>query len=853
MLFGPAAVSAGDGEAAALRKGWSAALLRIRATTTESDDGLEPRDAHWTSLEVEFPVECDWALQDGGPEFLRDLVGPDAGRRLRECASRAIAELGPAGGTLRRELETLPRGEPDETPAALDLYARAAEARRGLRLAFLLEKAPRLIFMKHANLGGSHYAYTEGQSDAQDERHFEPGASLCLLQMRGTRGDVRTLLATEEGSFRDPDVDFDGRRVLFAWKKSDRGDDYHLYELDVETGAVVQITAGLGFADYEGMYTPAGDVIFNSTRPVQTVDCWWTEVSNLYTCARDGRFLRRLAFDQVHDNFPALLPDGRVLYTRWDYNDRGQIFVQGLFVMRPDGSGQAAFYGNNSWFPTSLLHARGIPGTTKVVAIASGHHTLQMGKLALVDPGRGTEENAGVLLIAPVRETPAERADIYGQDGELFQYPYPLAEDMFLAAMSPLGRARGSPRFSIYLVVADGRRELLAADPAISCNQPLPLAPRPRPPALPSVADHGEADGMFLLQDVHAGPGLAGVPRGAVKKLRVVALEYRAAGVRTNFSLGPGGDAQASTPISIGNGAWDVKRVLGEATVRRDGSAWFRVPARTPVYFQVLDARGYALQTMRSWATLQPGEVVSCAGCHEEKSVPPCVGPVPMALRAGPETLRPPHDLPRGFSFIRDVQPILDRHCIACHTRRGERPAAEPSSLAEPAGPEAPAVTEAFSLRGETTAEEISGRAWSDAYLALTASRPLSLDGCPPALAGDPEGRLVRWVSAQSAPPRLAPCSTGAVASPLMRMLENGHRGVRLSAAELRTIACWIDLAVPYCGDYLEANVWSEEDREKYARFEEKRRRSEAIERRAREDLRAWRAARGADAGAAGG
>ncbi|HAK95521.1 MAG TPA: hypothetical protein DCM87_11070, partial [Planctomycetes bacterium] len=490
-----------------------------------------------------------------------------------------------------------------------------------------------------------------------------------------------------------------------------------------------------------------------------------------------------------------------------------------------------------------------IPGTTKVVAIASGHHTLQMGKLALVEPGLGTEENAGVRLIAPVRETPAERVDLYGQEGELFQYPYPLAEDTFLVAMSPLGWSRDPPRFGIYLVTAGGRRELLAADPAISCNQPLPLAPRPRPPALPAVADHRENGGAFLLQNVYSGPGLAGVSRGAVKKLRVVALEYRAAGVCTNFSLGPGGDSQASTPISIGNGAWDVKRVLGEATVYEDGSAWFGVPARTPVYFQALDARGYALQTMRSWATLQPGERVSCAGCHEEKSMPPRVGPVPMAMRAGPETLRPPCDPPRGFSFARDVQPILDRHCIACHTRRGERPAAEPSRLAEPAGAEAAAITEAFSLRGETTAEEISGRAWSDAYLALTAPRPLSLYGYPPALTGDPEGRLVKWVSAQSPPPMLAPCSTGAVASPLMRMIERGHRGVRLSAEELKTIACWIDLAVPYCGDYREANVWSEENREKYARFEEKRRRSEAIERRAMEELRASRTARGEDAG----
>ena len=129
-----------------------------------------------------------------------------------------------------------------------------------------------------------------------------------------------------DGVLRDPDVSYDGRRVLFAWKKSLDEDDYHLYEFDVATGRVRQLTSGLGFADYEGVYAPNGQIIFNSTRCVQTVDCWWTEVSNLYTCDGDGRYLRRLGFDQVHTNYPTVMPDGRILYTRWEYSDRGQMF-----------------------------------------------------------------------------------------------------------------------------------------------------------------------------------------------------------------------------------------------------------------------------------------------------------------------------------------------------------------------------------------------------------------------------------------------------------------------------------------------------------------------------------------------
>ena len=150
----------------------------------------------------------------------------------------------------------------------------------------LRQQYPQWIFTKHHTLGGSHYAYTEGQSDAQHERQFNPGAALCRLDLEGDQARVSTLIEDSDGVIRDPDVSWDGRHVLFAWKKSDREDDYHLYEMAVADGSVRQLTDGLGFADYEGVYLPNDDILFNSTRCVQTVDCWWTEVSNLYTCDR---------------------------------------------------------------------------------------------------------------------------------------------------------------------------------------------------------------------------------------------------------------------------------------------------------------------------------------------------------------------------------------------------------------------------------------------------------------------------------------------------------------------------------------------------------------------------------------
>ncbi|MBI5686498.1 MAG: hypothetical protein HZC54_15625 [Verrucomicrobia bacterium] len=802
----------------------------------------------WEQVERDFPVEWDWAIQDGGLDFPTWFAADGNADAEKKMIARALEELG-AG---REELDALCRcNAPPDDPRWLSLYIKFCEQRRAIRLKTVLAQSPKIVFTKHQTIRPSFFAYTEGQSDAQAERHFHPGSSLCLLEMDGTRAKARTLLEDPTGAIRDPAVSYDGRRVLFAWKKSLNEDDYHLYEMDVATRRIRQITSGLGFADYEPCYLPNGDIVFSSTRCVQTVDCFTTEVSNLYTCDKDGRYLRRLGFDQVHTVYPAMTDDGRVTYTRWDYNDRGQVFPQGLFQMNPDGTAQAALYGNNSWFPTTIAHARGIPGSQKLVAIFCGHHSPQTGKLGLIDPSKGREENSGAQLIAPARETKAERIDSYGQQGELFQYPYPLNETEFLVTYAPLGRdfekeKRSQPRdivaarFGIYYMTLDGRRELIVSDPNLPCNQPFPLAARPKPALRPSLVDYRKTTGSYYMQDIHAGPGLEGVPRGTIKKLRVVAIDFRAAVIGGNGSGGPGGAAFISTPIAIGNGAWDAKIVLGDAKVYDDGSAFFTVPARTPVYFQALDEKGRAVQTMRSWSTLQPGENQSCVGCHENKNAAPPPQRSTIALKAGAQALEPFYGSPRGFSFAKEIQPILDRKCVSCHNDReaaaklfSADPRKRPAASA-PADPK-----KVFSLLGAPVLDAVAKRNWSDAYLVLTQSYPDERRKKKPAdsecgcerFRGWFEGRLVNWAGSQSVVSMLPPYFAGSTKSELVAMLERGHRGVTLTREEMEKLCAWIDLFVPFCGDYKEAHAWTEQELARYDHYYEKRRRMEAVER----------------------
>lgn len=324
------------------------------------------------------------------------------------------------------------------------------------------------------------------------------------------------MLPDRWGVIRDPDVSYDADALLIAWKKSTRNDDYHLYELDADGKHVRQLTFGLGVADYEGVYLPDDTIAFASSRVEQSVPCWYTEVSNLYKMNRNGSFIRRLAVDQVHAWHPQPTDDGRIVYSRWDYNDRAQVFPQALFQMNLDGTGQAALYGANSWFPTSLLHARQVPGTQRFLAVASGHHTWQQGKVVEIDPNLGRNEGEGMAFVAPRRQHPYERVDAAMQQRGLRLSISAGRRGVHcqLGWSRPRGQEPRIPRaFRSVLVRLRRAREWLAGDDELSCLSAIPLRPRPRGHVRPDTVDYDAREGEFYVEDVYAGGGMRGVAR----------------------------------------------------------------------------------------------------------------------------------------------------------------------------------------------------------------------------------------------------------------------------------------------------------------------------------------------------
>ena len=689
--------------------------------------------------------------------------------------------------------------------------------RRAARLAPVARFAKKWVYCRHWVMGGSHYAYTEAISDAHAERTFlKIGSSLCMAEYAPSGlWKETTLLETKDGCFRDVDVSPDGKRILYSFKASDRGDDFHLYEMELATRKVRQLTSGKGVADYEGCYLPDGRILFNSTRCMQIVDCWWTEVSNLYRCEADGSKITRITYDQVHDNYPTLTWDARILYTRWEYNDRSQMYPQPLLSMNVDGTNPRAYYGGNSWFPTTLIHARAVPNSPLFFGICTGHHSLQPGELMRFDPREGREEAQGAWQLEPLRRAKARKVDADGQQGRVAAYPYPIDEDNVVLSFLPRGWKRNAhghlhsrdhkAPFALYWTDVHGARELLVAQKGkVPCGRPVPVRARDLPNRSSVVPDESLKTGVVAIRDVYVGDAMKGVPRGMVKSMRVVSIDYRPAGIGHSGNAGPGGGGLSCTPPALGNGTWGVKRVLGEVPVAEDGSVVVEVPCRTPIYYMLLDENGRMVQSMRSWTTLQPGETASCVGCHEPLNQAPDFRSGNVESGRALASLKRP---PRGFSFTKDVQPILNRRCVTCHNPQ--------KNEAIPDFTDAPA------------ADARSKRCWSRAYVSLTKARQFSVNRSDQHWGANPDNPkgYVNWIHSASVPTPIPPLANGSRVSRLFtEKLDKGHaKGI--TDAEKRTIACWIDLGIPFCGDYFEANDWNEKELERWNYFSEKRKR----------------------------
>ena len=587
------------------------------------------------------------------------------------------------------------------------------------------------------------------------------------------------------GAFLSPDLSYDGTQALFCyvecrgdprhgyrreeqgnyWSEHwDPGRAYHIFKVNVNGTGLEQLTDG-PWNDIHPCWLPDGRVAFVSERRGGFLRCGRVcPTYTLYQMQGDGSFIRPLSYHETHEWLPSVDHHGMIVYTRWDYVDRDSDIAHHLWLTYPDGRDPRGPHGNyprireqRPWMEMSI---RAIPNSHKYIATAATHHGQHFGSLIIIDLRQEDDHSTGqIRRITPETMFPeAESAPGVpftprgrGNKGQVYGTPWPLNEDFYLAVYDPQQQ-----HHDLYLVDAFGNRELLYHDPDIACSDPIPLRPRSVPPVIPAQTHYAEEPGeqpdkgTVAVMNVY--DALRPYPEGTrLKELRLI-------------QLFPKSTPHPDDPW-IGHGDQSVARgSLGTVPIEEDGSAYFEAPAGVSFYFQALDERGLAVQTMQSDTYLHPGEHLSCMGCHEPKQLSPNLpSRQPQALQKPPARLKPEPDGSHPLQFSRLVQPVLDAKCISCHNVDGDEPCLDGNIFVE--------------------------NGWSQAFRSLA---PFAW-----ALHGGNFTGLERNKTSYSIPGQV-----GARASQLFALLESGHYGVELTPEEWRRITLWLDGNSVFYGDY---------------------------------------------------
>ena len=601
---------------------------------------------------------------------------------------------------------------------------------------------------------------TQANNWSNQESARRSGFDAEIVELSNLRGDMQMKSIFKpivpDASIADLRMHWDANRVMFTTLMGENDKRWNVYEVKLDgTGCKKLIEneePDLEF--YDGTYLPDGRIIANSNIGYQGVPCVSGDdpVGNMVLYTPEQKNLRRLTFDQDANWNPVVMNNGRVMYTRWEYTDLTHYYSRIVMHMNPDGTENKALYGSGSMFPNSTFDIQPLPGHgSAFVGIISGHHGVaRSGRLIIFDPTKGRKNVQGMVQEIPHRNRPIQeliKDELVNGVWPQFVKPTPLNDKYFLVA------AKLDPQslWGLYLVdIYDNVTCLMQAE-GEGYISPILVKETKTPPAIPDRVKLNEKEATIFIQDIYEGEGLRGIPRGTVKELRLHAYEYAYVKTRSDHNW-----------HGIQSG-WDIKRLLGTVPVEEDGSAIFKVPANTPISIQPIDKDGVAVQWMRSWVTGQPGEVVSCIGCHEDQNQIPIPKRV-MASQKAAVPLKAPEGGVRSFTFDLEIQPILDRACIACHNGEGK----------------------AFDLRGGKKDKLGYGTSYLNIH--------------PYVHRQGGEGDMVV----------LQPYEYHPNTSELVRILKKGHHNVKLTDAEWLKLYNWIDYNAPDKG-YFDANVLGKE------------------------------------------
>ena len=638
----------------------------------------------------------------------------------------------------------------------------------------------------HATLKGT----TQGNGLYVLEKPFSAKPTVRnLLESAMVESGLRKGQKLGNGGYLSPDVSYDGKQILFcytdgAWGGREWTEEstFHIFRCNADGSGLAQLSDG-PLNDLDPCWLPSGRIAFISERRRGFGRCHPRPVPNytLFSMFEDGTDIERLSSHETNEWQPSVDNNGMIVYTRWDYVDRGFNQAHHLWLTTPDGRDARELNGNEHRSERTAPHligdGRSIPGSSKYMAVAGGHHTQTRGSLIVIDPSVSDDhEMSQIRRFTPDQVLPEAESPLkYDKASGAYATPWPLSEKYVLCVYDPLASAQygfidwKARRYAIALVDAFGNKEVLYTHPDISCLSPMPLQARAQPPVHPHQTlvgrprlPSGEKSERIAaeLLPKSARVGVVNVynsrypmPAGTkVKALRVWQVLPKVSPIVNQPRIGMG-DQKGG------------RQCLGTVPVEEDGSAFFEIPVNVPVLFHAIDDKGLAIQGMRSATYTAPGETLMCNGCHEQRVgvVPQKTSASPLAMRRAPSKLVPEAAGSKPFSYPRLVQPVLDAKCVGCH---GEKRDAKAPDLRK-------------------------GNYLADKDLFYTSIRSL-------AKVVHHYGAFIEWDA--FAPPYTEPGKFGAYASPLYAMLAKGHHDVKLTDEEMRRLVLFMESNASFLG-----------------------------------------------------
>ena len=715
----------------------------------------------------------------------------------------------------------------EKTPEAQTLRQDLLDGRLGFRDLLLVKRKP-------LNISHVYVYHVEG---------YRPGGGLYVFTPEASGGRLKCIFDAGEGMITTADLSYDGREIVFALRRGghvasnpvahiedisrypDEASNYQLFRIRIDGTGLEQLTHG-AYNNLDPCWLPDGGIAFISDRKPAYAYCYVVTSPVLYRMDRDGANQRRLSANYLMDFTPSVLNDGRIIYTRWEYVDRPACPIQSLWAINPDGTGLAGFYGNRVISPGTFMDAQPIPNTSCVLATATNHNGSCRGGIVAIDPTRGANSPEAVRNLTPEIDIYAHRVGggPYG-NGMLdcgirgtYEKPLPIDEHRFLVSKGGVIQIRDFDANAASLLgPQDGQ--------GFYCPQPIREQPLPtvltgnvmdRTAQLPEDGRVSGSWATVFMQDVYHGLEPA-VQRGEIKQIAVVQeIEKSTHSPQNNQRPdGPGLRNIAvfgfQFPLVSCGATYAPKKLWGLADVAPDGSAAFKVPSEVPIYFLALDAEGRAVQRMRSFTHLMPGEIQGCVGCHADRnSATPAAGPKmgtdPLGVQhpaghsgnRGPslssdaQDLQPPAWGVKGFSYPEVVQGVFDRHCIACHNEREQ-----------PGGVDLTGdMTDFFNVSYDILCR--TGTQAQDNWLQHGSRSGAEFDrvrGMSP---------WVEWIwtinGAETNVLEIAPRRWGSPASKLAELIRSGHPDedgrprVNVPDEDRRRVYLWMDLNIPYYG-----------------------------------------------------